>query len=125
MKRDMDLVRRILVETECASAPLDISAFLDEEHATVEDVAYHVELMQHHGLIDASIQRNMGGSVAYGKVIALTWDGCDYLDAIRDDRVWAKSKDAIRKAVGSTTMGLMKETAVAIGKQAILAGIGM
>lgn len=120
MKRDMELVRRILIETERADAPYDAACFLGGEHATLADIAYHVELMVHHGLLDADTCRDMNGNPISCEIVALTWDGCDYLEAVRNDRVWKKTVDAIKKAVGSTTLALVKDVAVAISKQEIL-----
>ena len=40
----------------------------------------------------------------------LTWAGHDYLDAVRDPKVWQKTKDATEK-VGSWTFEIVKELA--------------
>ena len=120
----MDLVRFILIETEKADGRFGIERFVTEQR-TMELVGYHVELMQAHGLLDAAVQREWGGSVVAGSITALTWDGCDYLDAIRNDGIYQKTKEAVSEAVGATTMDLFKDVAVAIGKAVILSSIGM
>ena len=125
MKRDIDFVRSILVRTELAEGPFDASELLTDAHSDMRDVLYHVELMQAHRLLDARIHRDMNGNPIHGEIIALTWDGCDYLDAIRDDRVWTKAKKAVKEAVGSTTIGLFKETALMVGKQLIASKLGV
>jgi len=40
----------------------------------------------------------------------LTWEGHDYLDAVRDPQVWHKTKEATNK-VGSWTFDIVKELA--------------
>ena len=34
-----------------------------------------------------------------GELVAgqLTWEGCDYLDKIRDNSIWKKTKDALKE----------------------------
>lgn len=55
----------------------------------------------------------------------LTWDGYDYLDAIRNEGIWEKTKKVIRDTVGSTTFALIKDVAVMIATQTIKARIGV
>ena len=71
------------------------------------------------------MHRTGSGRVGGGFVRALTWDGCDYLDAIRDDGVWAKTKKLVREAVGSTTMAVIKDAACMVATQAIRARLGI
>ena len=51
MKRDMDLVRKILIAIERDDGNLDYDALGYER----EQVYLHIELMQEHGLVDAMI----------------------------------------------------------------------
>lgn len=113
MKRDMDLVRSILLQVEshdgaCESGQLN---FLDH---TQDEVYYHIELMQQRGLIDASIKRDWNGGVIFATINGLTWDGQDYLDSMRDDRVWSRAKKAIKESVGSTTFDVIKKVCIQV-----------
>lgn len=111
MKRDMDLVRSILIQAELADGPLDAGMIERGEHSERE-LHYHIELMAERGLIDANVQRAWGGEVLAATVNALTWDGQDYLDAMRDERLWARAKKAIAKSVGTTTFEVIKAVCV-------------
>lgn len=122
MKRNMDLVRSILLETEKADSSYDAGRLVCEAYS-IDEIYYHVELMQAHGLIDAVIQKDWNGSVVLCRIEALTWDGCDYLDAIRDNGIWARTKKAVAETVGSTTMSAIKEIAVMIAVQAVKAAV--
>ena len=51
MKRDMDLVRNLLLATERADCAIDAMDLYDEY--SNDQVAFHVEMMTAHGLIDA------------------------------------------------------------------------
>lgn len=94
MKRDMDLVRKILLEIEeryVSTALYDLQI----EGYDMQTIAYHCKIMHEAGLIsDCSIGYAGNDIYAFG-VSGLTWNGNDYLDKIRDDSVWRKTKDII------------------------------
>lgn len=96
MKRDMDLVRLILLKIEeqhCSTALIDLAI----EGYDLATVAYHCKMMNEVGLISSYKEmRYMSGQMDFA-VGPLTWEGCDYLDRIRDDSIWGKTKDAITK----------------------------
>ena len=91
MRRDLDLVRTILKTCADASGPVDVHAFTDDAHS-FELVAYHVQIMQETGLVEASLLREAGGSIIRATVGPLTWAGNDFLDAVRSDSIWSKTK---------------------------------
>ena len=122
MKRDMDLVRSILLQVEAATEETGAGE-LDFCGHTADEVHYHIELMQQRGLVDARIVRDMRGSVVRADVIGLTWDGQDFLDAMRDDRVWSRAKKAIAESVGSTTFDVIKQVCVAVASKLAIAAI--
>ena len=88
-------------------------------------VGYHVELMEAYGLIDAAVQREWGGEVVSGSIKSLTWDGHDFLDAIRDEKVWNKTKQVVKETVGDTTLSTIKQVASMVALQLIKANLGI
>ncbi len=124
MKRDMDLVRSILLQVELADEPLSLGMFERGNHSESE-LVYHIELMRQRGLVDADIQRAWGGDVVSCSVSALTWDGQDFLDAVRSERVWAKSRDLIKKTVGSTTFDVIKAVCCKVAVDMACSQIGL
>ncbi len=116
MKRDMDLVRDILLFVEEAGSPVDIEE-ISLPKRNPDEVEYHVKIMASAGLLDASVSYGWDGSMVGACIDGLTWDGQDMLDAMMDARVWSKAMDAIRRNVGSTTFGVVKSMceAAAVG----------
>lgn len=53
MKRDLDLVRSILIYVEKADDQVDVAEMVTDRWSR-EMVEYHVRLMAHHGLLDLS-----------------------------------------------------------------------
>lgn len=125
MKRDLDLVRSILVYVEKAGDEVDAEDLVTDIWP-FETVAYHIRLMAHHGLVDLSDDtRDMNGETLSLAVSGLTWDGQDYLDAIRDPKVWAKVKKTVKEAVGSTTFEVVKQTGALVAMSMVKASLGM
>lgn len=123
MQRDLDLVRSILLRIEGADGTLRLGDFVSDAY-TDAVVAYHLQLMENRGLIDASFARDWSGSVVTASIKGLTWEGADYLDAIRDDGLWRKTKDAL-KGAGAVTFGAVKEVAVAAAVASAKASLGV
>ncbi|MDP3459713.1 MAG: DUF2513 domain-containing protein [Hyphomonas sp.] len=115
MKRDMDLVRAILLNLEQKQVG-DESEMLDADDFpsfSADTVYGHFSLLLDAGFVDGKA----GGS---GLMLCrqITWQGHEFLDATRDAKVWEKTKDAAN-AVGGWTAGLLKDLATAILKSAI------
>lgn len=125
MRRDLDLVRSILIYVEKAEDEVDAEELVTDGWP-FEPVAYHVRLMAHNGLVDLSDDtRDMNGETLSLAVSGLTWDGQDYLDAIRDPKVWAKVKKTVKEVVGSTTFEVVKQTGVLVAMSMVKASLGM
>lgn len=124
MRRDMDLVRSILMQAEAADGPLDMGD-MDPCGHTEEEVAYHIELMAQRGLVSATVRRAYGGAVMLCRVDALTWDGQDMLDAVRSERVWARARRAIADSVGTATFEVVRGVCTAIAQRMALDAAGL
>lgn len=92
MRRDMDLVRVILLKIEEEHAGVGL-ANLEVEGYDCAIIAYHCQLLEEAGLVSSCIVRYADDSVVFFSVGGLTWEGADYLDKVRDDSVWAKTKN--------------------------------
>ncbi|EZQ18942.1 hypothetical protein CF98_00160 [Halopseudomonas bauzanensis] len=101
MKRDMDLVRLLLLRLESLSdEPHSIlvlnPAKFDVEGYTADQVDYHLYL-----LVDSRLVDQGGSGVMSGFAFKqLTWAGHDFLDAVRDDEIWRRTREGVRAAGG-------------------------
>ena len=109
MKRDMDLVRTILLTAESAARPDDIEV----EGQDVRAIAHHIEILDDAGFVEPDILYSEEGPIRAG-VRRLTWEGHEFLDAVRDDTVWQRTQDRIRSTVGTAAIEAWKATAEAI-----------
>ena len=125
MKRDVDLVRSILIYVENAADEVDADEMATERWP-IETVAYHVRLMAHHGLVDVSRDAgDMNGNTIELTVAGITWDGQDYLDSIREPKVWGRVKKALAGTVGSTTLDVVRQTASMVALAMVREGLGI
>lgn len=96
MKRDMDLVRLILLKIEeeyVSTAILDLKV----DNYDTETVAFHCQLLNEAGYIKSYKPIYGGNKLCFFNVGALTWDGYEFLDKIRDDSTWGKTKKVIKE----------------------------
>jgi hypothetical protein len=119
MKRDMDLARAILFEVEKLAydgAPHNISISGHDDH----EVAYHVLILGEAGLLETSKAVRPMGSFCAPK--RLTWEGHEFLDAARDDTMWAKAKQNATKNAGTLSFEALKIALGVLIKHAIGGG---
>ena len=108
MKRDMDLVRKILQHVEGSE---DGNINLDIPDYSQDKISLHVELMKEAGLIEASIHRNSDGpehKIVACVVRRLTWNGHEFLEAARNDTFWEQAKKQCREKTGGLVLDVLK-----------------
>lgn len=124
MRRDMDLVRAILLKIEDEHAGASLMN-LEIEGYDLAAVAYHCQLLKEAGLILSCGVQYANNSVYSFSVGGLTWEGADYLEKVRDDSVWAKTKRlAAEKGVPlvlETIREISSEVALYLAKGAVSA----
>lgn len=103
MLRDMDLVRRILLEMEESNDSRP--GIMTYEDVDDEVTSYHVKLLYDAGLIDAFDVSTP--TTLIWKVKTLTWQGHEFLDAARDDSRWATAKSTVSAKMGSLSFELL------------------
>lgn len=111
MQRNMDLVRQILIETEkrsVNSADYDVKI----EGYSSEEIRYHVKIMHQAGLVEAVDRSHHGGLI--WEPTSLTWEGHEFLDNIRNETVWAKTKSIVKDKGGSASLEIIKALVVKV-----------
>ena len=107
MKRDMDLVRKILFAVEESE---DENIELDRLSDDQDRVYRHVELMHECGLVVADIIPGGDGPVErilLCQVKRLTWKGHDFLDKARDESIWEKAKRICIEKTGGLALAAL------------------
>lgn len=115
MRRDMDLIRELLLAIE--ARPLGSSEDIAVEGHDRETVAYHLALLQEAGLIDALVDEIYGEAVPQVIVKRLTWDGHEFLDSARNQTVWARTKAIVREKGGDISFTLFRELLIGTARE--------
>ena len=106
MKRNMDLIRKILLAIEEKGGDPRCYVDLDIQDHSNEEVSYHVQLLEEAGLLEAvSLSTRSRFDVRPKR---LTWYGHEFLDAAKNDTVWKKAKEIISEKGGSIPFDVLK-----------------
>ncbi len=116
MKRDMDLVRQILLEIEASQETLGVVE-LEIKGYSPDVVSYHVRALDEAGLVEAKDMSGMG-EIDW-RPMRLTWEGHEFLEAARDDGLWQKAKQKIGTAAGGVTFDILKSVLYSLLREQI------
>lgn len=119
MKRDMDLIRELLLKLEAfplGPAAVFIIQPTSPEIAVPEYdpamIHYNLDLLYQAGFLNNRANSRPGMGFAY---TGLSWKGHEFLDSIRDPAIWRATKDGAAKAggfsvelLGALAKGLIK-----------------
>lgn len=115
MKRDLDLCRTILLAIE--SQPHGFADELQIEGYSEEQVGYHVYLLGEAGLLKTLERTGINSHSPQALPVNLTWRGHEFLDASKDESLWAKAKAKVIKPAGGVAFDLLLEWLKAEAKQ--------
>ncbi|MBT3067702.1 DUF2513 domain-containing protein [Rhodoferax sp. U11-2br] len=115
MKRDIDLVRQILLdatshENGYANSNPKLNGYTEDQ------IGHHIYLMQQAGLVEAADSSTLDGTSPTALLISVTWKGHDFIEAARSNSIWSSAKEKAKSVGGSLSFDLMKELLVATAK---------
>lgn len=110
MKRDMDLIRELLLEIEENQTASDFSYEINANlNFDANTVYQHLKLLRDGGMIDGedSLSQDRSSKII---VLGITWSGHDFIDSVRDPEIWRRTKEGAL-AAGGFTVELLTELA--------------
>lgn len=122
MKRDMDLCRKILLEVEAnprATGPAWLD--LNIEGREPAEIAYHVQLLDEAGLLEASDLTTTTG--LDWRPVRLTYAGHEFVEAARRETRWQKAKSLVQEKTGGLSLDILKAVLAKLAMEA--AGLGV
>jgi len=103
MKRDMELIRLLLLQMESDEEPPELKKY---DTATL---GYNAALLVDAGLVEGSVTKDNNGMPVGAVLLHLTWAGHDFLDSARDPKIWRLAKEKVLKPGISFTFTLLAE----------------
>ena len=120
MKRDLDLIRTLLIQIEDREEyenPLS-SHDINIEGYSIDQINYHLDLLNDAGMIEGWSDPDSSGTTWF--VQRLTWNAHEFLDAARNDNIWKKTKEKIKQIGSSVSFDIVKQIAVDYAKDLYL-----
>ena len=116
MKRDMELIRNILIAVEMENDPSEIKGY----DADVNK--YHQALMMEAGLADGMVSKSIDNNTNTPNAVflrKLTWEGHEFLDTVRQDSIWKTVKTEFKDASMETIIKVSKQLAEGWAKKKV------
>lgn len=122
MRRDMELVRQILLRVRQAEGDLDSEA-IRVDGFSPSQVGRHCKWMAQAGLLEVVDRRNLASTYPVYCVLDLTWEGHDLAELLLDEERWRKTRSVLKTA-GSWAMGSLTQAASQLAMRAVSAALG-
>ena len=113
MKRDMEIIRKVLLAIEEQYVDVSIDD-LEVDGVDMKTVAYHCKILYDGGYISEYNAQFADDELYFFGVGSLTWEGHEFLDSIRDDKIWSNVKSTITKKGLPMVIDVVKDVAAAI-----------
>jgi Hypothetical protein (DUF2513) len=111
MKRDLELVRLLMLEIESKDGSFN-SKDLEIDGYDLSEISYHLQL-----LIEAELVIGKRYTTGYFGVEKLSWDGCNFLDDARNESVWKNTMLTVKEKGGSVSFAILTQLLVSAAKQ--------
>jgi hypothetical protein len=106
VKRDMELIRMVMLAAEKTKEPNELIDPKFDGHNETE-ISYHVALLDDAGLLHGQDRSAIG--VFRWSAGALTWAGHEFVEAIKDESAWKEALAITAKAGGGTVFEILQK----------------
>nr|WP_315445759.1 DUF2513 domain-containing protein [uncultured Pseudomonas sp.] len=117
MKRDLDLVRKILMYYE--DKEMDgMDRAIEVEGYSESSINYHLLLMDEAGLLrcERSVSSSTPSRVIKVYPFSLTWKGHEFLSSAKNESLWGKAKSLSLDKAGVLSFDIMKDLLISMAK---------
>ncbi|WP_353106222.1 DUF2513 domain-containing protein [Acetoanaerobium noterae] len=114
MKRNLDLIRHILLTIEESEKPRLTGIDFENENFDSKQISYHIQLLIDSSYIEASSFSSIGQGFPDFIVRRITNQGHDFIDSIRDNNVFVETKNNLLKVGGSASFEIVKSVATKV-----------
>lgn len=111
MKRSWDTIREILLKVEECTLPAEVVRLSQFPKERAAEISYHAALLIEAGLVKGQVSQTIGPEVKDFFAQRLTWEGHEFLDSIRSNVVWEKTKSTFLEKGIEMTFDLVQSGA--------------
>lgn len=118
MKRDMDLIRKLLLAIEAhehgrAPKNLEVAGFNQEQ------IGYHIWLMCDGGLLHVVESITLDSASPTAIPITITWNGYEFLEAAREPSRWQTAMQKMKSTGAAMTIEIITEVLSSLSKKVL------
>ena len=118
MKRDYELVRKLLFFLEAKPTPETVECPEVEGYSELE-IKYHLLLLAQAKLIDYEPELTKTGRIIRVLAFNLSWQGHDFLDAVRNEQVWSQVNAQASEKGTALPFDVLKTLAIEVVKKLV------
>jgi len=123
MKRDFELIRKLLIFFEDKQSPecVEVPPIDGYDDGTIKT---HLVLLYDAGLLRCEpVKSSTSDRVIYVIPFELTWDGHEFLDKVRNESVWSRIRDIMASKGGSLAFSVVNQLATRFATDTILSSL--
>lgn len=124
MKRNWDTIREILIKVEECTLPTEMVRLSNFPPERAAEISYHAAILIEAGLVNGQMVQTLGPTVKDFFAHRLTWEGHEFLDSIRSNTVWEKTKKTFVDKGIEMTFDLVKAGASQIAGAIMKGALG-
>jgi len=118
MQRNMDLIRLILLKIEEAPKP-QLREIPVIEGFSQEEIVFHLILLDEIDFVKIDATEMANGTVRVTSIHRMTWQGYDFLEKVKNETVWQKTKAKFKDKLSAMPFSLLNDVALELCKKAI------
>jgi hypothetical protein len=116
MKRDMELIRALMLEVELQDSNFNYDS-LQAIGYTEAQIDYHLQLLIEEKFIDGEVHHFLGTRTPNIIIEKLTWSGHEFLDNARNESIWKEAMKTVKEKGGSVGIGILTQVLTSVAKQ--------
>ena len=124
MKRNWDTIRELLTKVEECTLPTEVVRLSNFPKERAAEISYHMILLIEVGLVTGFVDATISREAKDFTGQRLTWQGHEFLDAIRSDTVWNKTKKVFGDKGLEMTFDLIKSIATEAASAILKGALG-
>ena len=121
MKRDMELIRELLlaIEDEETNVTVPASTLRLKNNRDEQEIFYSLQLMTDAGFLEAEMVKSMQG-IHDVLIRRMTWEGHEFLDNARNESIWKAAKEIVTQkgvSIENVGFGVLTQILASVAKQ--------
>jgi hypothetical protein len=108
MKRDLELIRKIVLTIEDSESARAPQPLIIKEY-TPAQIGYHAWLLVDAGFAKGVDSTHIGSDGPEAIILSLTWAGHEFAEAARNENIWKTALTTVKEKTGTITVAVLTQ----------------